>query len=500
VARRHGLQTEILVSLAVVMLTATAALAALALKTNEASMQRLHPLAARALLEDARRPLPRTSVLVPELRWWSIARGGRAEPRGSHSTPIDEGSLELGREAAELGAPLLRAGFPWDPVRFAMPLEDGLVIARLPPAVPGSVVLTMLVADGLIFTAFAATLLRRRLVRPLQRLAAAARELADGDRGVRAPADGPRETWEVARAFNEMSEALELRTGALEKAVAELRDSNEQLREARVGLDRAERLAAVGTLAAGVAHEVGNPMGAMLAFVELARRDPGLTEEGREHLGRVQQEGQRVRSILRQLLDFSRPPRTERAPVDLLALAEETAGLVRAQRRYAGVSLEVTGEGATPLALADRNSVAQILLNLLLNAMHAVLGAASDAPRVEVHVRPVATRVRGDGDEAEVGRRRRLDAVECVVSDNGPGIPEADRGRIFDPFFTTKEPGEGTGLGLSNALRMAEELGGSLGLEDAGSGRGAAFVLRLPTAEAGPAEDGGGVRVRSREA
>ncbi len=492
--QRHGLQTEILLSLTLVMLTATGVLAALLVKTHEASVRRLHPLAARALLADARAPIPSTGALVPELRWWTVTASGQASPRDGHAQPIDAGSLELAREAAERRAPLLRAGFPWEPVHFAVAHGGELVVARLPPAVPGLLVLAVLFADGLVFTAFGATLLRRRLVRPLQRLASAARALADGDLAARAPADGPRETWEVARTFNDMSETLEGRTSDLEKAVAGLRQSNEQLREAHAELDRAERLASVGRLAAGVAHEVGNPMGAMLAFVELAKRDPGLGDEGRGHLDRVLKEGERVRTILRQLLDFSRPPRTERVSVDLLTLAQETADLVRAQRRYAAVALEVVGEGEAPPVLADRNGVAQILLNLLLNAMDAVTAAGVDAPRVEVRVRPAAGRVRAGDDPAVVAKRRRPDEVECVVADNGPGVPESDRSRIFDPFFTTKEPGEGTGLGLSNALRFAEELGGSLQLE--ASAGGAAFALRLPVVK--EADSKGRVTVRSR--
>ncbi len=477
-----------------VMITATGVLAALLVKTHEASVRRLHPLAARALLADASAPIPSTGALVPELRWWTVTPKGRASSRDGHAEPIDAGSRELALEAGRVRAPLLRAGFPWEPVRFAVLRDGELVVARLPPAVPGVLVLALLLADGLVFTAFGAILLRRRLVGPLQRLAGATRALADGDLAARAPAEGPRETWEVACAFNEMSEALEARTGDLEKAVGGLRQSNEQLREAHVELDRAERLASVGRLAAGVAHEVGNPMGAMLAFVELAKRDRGLSEEGRGHLDRVLQEGQRVRTILRQLLDFSRPPRTERVPVDLLELARETAKLVRAQRRYAAVALEVAGEGGLPPARADRNGVAQILLNLLLNALDSVTAAGVDEPRVTVRVRPARGPARAGDDPAAAARRRRIEEVECVVEDNGPGVAEADRERIFDPFFTTKEPGEGTGLGLSNALRFAEELGGSLRLAPAAEG--AAFVLRLPVVKDARTE--APVTVRSR--
>jgi signal transduction histidine kinase len=480
-ARRRGLQAEVLVSLAVVMVTATAVLGALLVKTHEANVRQLQQLAARSLLEDARSALPVASAPMTELRWWTLESDGRARPRGGHADPVDPASKALAREARERARPLLRAGPPWEPVRFAVPSDSAVLVARLAPAASGTLLLAVLAADIAIFTAFGAYLLRGRLVLPLQRLALATRAITDGDLGARVPAEGPRETWALANAFNEMSEALEARTRALEKAVTELRESNQSLRTARAGLDRAERLAAVGCLAAGVAHEVGNPMGAMLAFVDLAQRDSNLSERSRAHLERAVQEGQRVRVILRQLLDFSRPPRTEPAPVDLVTLSEEMAQLVRAQRRYDAVAIEVLRDGDPPLALADRNGVAQILLNLLLNAADA-LCAGSDAPRVRIVVRGAPSSVRAGEGAAASRERREFDAVECRVEDNGRGIPLADRERIFDPFFTTKAPGEGTGLGLSNALRSAEESGGVLELDVEGDAPGAAFVLRLPAA------------------
>jgi signal transduction histidine kinase len=331
-----------------------------------------------------------------------------------------------------------------------------------------------------VFTGFGAFVLRGSLVLPLEQLAGAAGAIGAGDLGARAPIAGAREIAEVAESFNAMTEALARRSEALEKAVADLRESNVRLREARAGLDRAERLAAVGRLAAGVAHEVGNPMGALLAFLDLAGRDPGIGEAGREHLSRGIREGERVRRILRQLLDFSSPPRGARVPVDLTRVCEETASLVRAQRRYAQIAIEVAAEGEPPPALADPAGVAQIVLNLLLNAADALCQGTPE-PRIRVCVRPATGRVRaGDPGREAAAARRRSDAVECRVEDNGPGIAAEDRERVFDPFFTTKPPGEGTGLGLANAVRFAEEFGGTLELLPSRPAGGAAFVLRLP--------------------
>jgi signal transduction histidine kinase len=312
------------------------------------------------------------------------------------------------------------------------------------------------------------------LVLPLQRLAEAARSHADGELHVRASVDGVRETMEVSQAFNDMTEALEGRSRELEKAVADLSERNRSLQEARAGLDRAERLAAVGRLAAGVAHEVGNPMGALLAFVDLARRDPGLKEESYSHLEKALRQGERVRAILCQLLDYARPQRATPEPVDLHALCLETVSLVSAQRRYAKIALQVQHEGVPPAAWVDPGGAAQILLNLLLNAADAVCLGVPE-PRIRVTVGVAPRRRTGEGN-------RERAVVMCTVEDNGPGISPEDRERIFDPFFSTKSPGEGTGLGLSNAQRLAEEFGGSLELAENRNPCGATFVLQFPAA------------------
>jgi signal transduction histidine kinase len=498
VKRRAGVQTEVLLGLALVMGLATLVLTAVFVAHQEAG---LRAILGRSLLAEARSPRTLTDSLFPGTDWWTVAGDGRVEPRGPGGGVIDHETRELAARALARAEPLLMPGSVWDSIRFAAPLDgSGAVVAgRLPRrasvrlrAVPLAVVAAMVVADVLVFTAFGAYLLRRRIVLPLQRLSAAAQGVAGGALATRVPVAGAREAAEVGRSFNEMTDALEGRTGALEKAVVELRAANRDLRRARAGLDRAERLAAVGRLAAGVAHEVGNPIGAILAFLDLASRDSGISDATRAHLERAGREGERVRTILRQILDFSRPPRPTPTSVDLATLAEETIGLVSAQRRYQGICFDVHREGAQPPVRADAGAVMQILLNLVVNAADAVAGAPE--PRVMLRVRPAALQVRA-GDVAEGATERRApDAVECVVADNGCGIPEADRERVFDPFFTSKPPGEGTGLGLSNAVRLAEELDGGLELVAPPEGARTAFALRLPTAAGrgeGPSTRGG---------
>jgi len=500
-AKGPGVRAEILLSLALVMLTANLLLAAFFLESHAAQLHRWQGWLGRALAEEARSPTFGLPSGAGDVAWWWVSSDGTVRSRtAGRPDELDAASLELAARAREQGEPLIRAGSPWSPVRFAMRAGDGRVaVAVLPPAVSRTMVLALVFADAAVFALFGAHLLRRRLVGPLRRVAAAAGEVRHGALGLQVPAEGVAEVADLARSFNDMSAALATRTGELEKAVERLRATNRDLRRARAGLDRAERLAAVGRLAAGVAHEVGNPMGALLAFLDLAGRDPGLGDTGRGYLERAGREGDRVRRILRQLLDFSRPPRARAEAVDLAAAAEEAAGLLRAQRRYADVDFEVAARPDTPPAWADPALVSQILVNLLLNAADAVLGGGGGRVRVAVAACALEQRS-GDDDAGAAEGRLEPDGVECAVADDGPGVAPEDRERVFDPFFTTKPPGEGTGLGLANAQRLAEELGGALLLERDPELGGARFALRVPRAAGRGAEaiavrrDAGGAR------
>ncbi len=491
VAKRTGLQAEVLVSLALVMLAATGLLALVVRSYDEG---RVREVVGRALQAEARNPAGPDRALYPGTVWWRVDSAGVAQSYGPVTDRIDDVSRQLAAEASARRATVLRPGYPWESIRFATAFEDGSVaVARLPVeasthlrAVPMNLLAGLLALDAAVFTAFGVFLLRRRVVLPLQRVGEAARALAAGDLRVRVPEEGAREAGELARHFNEMGEALEARTEALEKAVADLRSANHELSETREGLDRAQRLASVGHLAAGVAHEVGNPIGAMLAFVDLAGRDPGLGEEARAHLARASEQGSRVRVILRQLLDLSRPPEGRIEPVDLRVCAEQAAGLVRAQAPYRKLAIEVRQEEEAPPALADAGVVGQILLNLLLNAGDELRERGSG--RIEVSIEPAVGRVRAGEDPATARPRNPADAVAVTVSDDGPGIAEDDRSRVFDPFFTTKDPGEGTGLGLATVQRLVETLAGRVDLVSPGPLGGASFRVTLPAASAAPAQ------------
>jgi signal transduction histidine kinase len=446
------------------------------------------------LLAESRAAAQFSARVSPDTEWWRVNSAGVASPAGLLRGEADARVLAIARAARERQTALLDLGAVWDRIVFAAPMGEGsdILVARLaaePSARlrsrPAAVFAALAFADALVFGAFGFELLRRRVVAPFEALAALAREIGEAGAPVAARLAGPREARAVADALHEMSVALAGRTKQLSDAVVELRDANQRLRQTHAGLERAERLAAVGRLAAGVAHEVGNPMGAILAFAELVLRDPGISAASRTQLERVLREGDRVRTILRQLLDLARPVRMESRPLDLARIARDAIALVSAQRAYAGIAFAAEAPIDLPLALGDANAAHQVILNLLLNAAEAV--REQPERRVLVELRPARRGRRREDAPGELLPSAPPAAVECAVADTGCGIPEEDRERIFDPFFTTREAGAGTGLGLPNALRMAEEQGGSVNLVPPPPAYRTAFVLRLPVATREPA-------------
>lgn len=325
-------------------------------------------------------------------------------------------------------------------VRFLFSLDDTL--ARI-GAQQGRV-LMVLAIDLLVVLLFGLYLGRRYVVLPLRALTEAARRVSDGalDPSVVPPVRGGAELEELRDTFAEM--------------LARLGDQ-------RDALVRSEKLATVGRLSAGVAHEIGNPMGAVMGFVEFLREADDIEPAKRQELlARTATELTRIRSTLRQLLDFSRPAKGTPGPVDPCDAARSAVELVRYQTKFRDLTLEVEAAPAPP-ALVDAAHLQQALVNLLLNAADALV-AADGGGRIRVVV-------------AEAEGRIRID-----VEDDGPGVSADAAEGLFEPFHTTKPSGQGTGLGLAISRRLMEEAGGTLTLSTAPGEPGARFTVVLPTA------------------
>jgi signal transduction histidine kinase len=465
----RGLQVEIVASLFAVMLAAIAlvavVLASVALRTvQETGFERLEHGAQQHTRSLALHSM-RLTDLAAQLRattrgeWLVLDLAGRPLHAPVRPLPSDlEGLLE---SAARDGRALRGFGLPlrdllWIERVRGMRGDAGFLVGMVPeerlwqqlaPLLRSGA--WVLAVAALVFVSFGSYLLRRRIVAPLRQLSAATRRVAAGDLEVRTRASGSDEIAELSRSFDEMAASL-------------ARERDTVLR-AFDTLARSDRLATVGQLAAGVAHEVGNPVAAILGYAEVGLRDAALSPRVRDALECVRREALRVRALVRQLLDLARPEEIAFAPCVPRELLEHVASILTPQKVMRDVELRLFAPDGLPHVRTDPRRVEQILINLVENAAHAVRG--SEAPRIDLRA-SVSTLpfrrepVRG----AATGRPsfERVRGVVLEVADNGPGIAPEHLDRIFDPFFTTKDPGEGTGLGLWNAHRLTELLEGRL--------------------------------------
>jgi signal transduction histidine kinase len=344
----------------------------------------------------------------------------------------------------------------------ALVLGVGLPLAARGALRPAAVI-ALAIGVAVAVALLAAALLVRSVGAPVARLLAAAESLERGAAGelpvLEPPGEAPGHGLSrAAVAFERVAAALAAERARLAEKVIELERANRDLVRARESLLRAERLATLGRLASGIAHEVGNPLGAITGYVELARdrnRD-GATQETQDFLVRIGDEALRIDRIVRDLLDLARPAEAVLGAVALGAPLDAALRLARVQARFRSVEVAVAVPDALPPVLGDERRLSQVFLNLLLNAGDAMGGTGR--VRVEAAV--------------EGGR------VAVRVSDTGPGIPPSALPRVFEPFFTTKGAGQGTGLGLAISQGIVESFGGELRAENAPAG-GAVFTVVL---------------------
>jgi signal transduction histidine kinase len=384
------------------------------------------------------------------------------------------------RRASAGGEPLTAPPKPWGEattraargVDVAMPAGEGLVVVRVradeDTTRSGNLVrliaLYMTVfALALLFVAY--IVLTRTIVRPIEQLARAADKVATGARSLEVPHAGAREIADLGTSVRAMAGRLLSDEEKLRTKVNELTSTTKRLTETREQLEGSERMASVGKLAAGVAHEIGNPIAAIMGMHDLLD-DGGLpTEDRADFLRRMRKETERIHVVVRDLLDYARPeagpPSGKEHAASVSEIVADALALVKPQKEWRAIETTVDVPPDARVALSPQR-LTQVLLNLLLNA-----GAV--APN------NVAVRARTQDGK-----------VRIEVEDDGPGVPKDLRDRIFDPFVTTKDVGAGTGLGLSVCRGIVEAAKGRIYV-DASYEKGARFVVELPLSISSPA-------------
>jgi C4-dicarboxylate-specific signal transduction histidine kinase len=365
-------------------------------------------------------------------------------------TGLDGVERFYGNAAVDRGPWLLSVGIP-----------SQVALDRALPVWRRGIVITV---SGLLSVLVLALLLSKLMARGVNRMRDAAQRIANGDLSPpeRVPAAN-RELGALQDAFITMAANLREAHGALDHQVEQERKTREAMQLLQRQVVRQERLAAVGVLVSGVAHELNNPLQAILGTAELLERRPELTSDAVDEISFIKTQSGRAREIIRNLSRFSSQQSGPPSPVDLRDVIDEVVQLRRRNLDGASIVLDVQAS-STQKVYANFTEVEQVALNFVLNAQQAIEAAGRPTGRISIRVFDTEQRVR----------------VE--VDDDGPGVSTKDEPKLFQPFFTTKPVGQGTGLGLSVSYGIIESYGGSIGYRGNPWG-GATFFFELPAGD-----------------
>jgi len=317
---------------------------------------------------------------------------------------------------------------------------------------------------GIVLVIVIGFILAETLTRPLRDMARLVQKVAEGDYDVEIKVESKDEIGQLAESFNTMTKRLatvlgELRDWArtLEQKVEE---RSREICAMQVQLMQSEKLASLGKLAAGVAHEINNPMTGILTNASLLLEDLPPDDPRREDLQTIVNETIRCRRIVKGLLDFARQSTPEKKKLSVNKILRNSLQLLRNQASFRNIEIVENLDPYLPDISADPNQLQQVFVNILINASEAMGGSG----RIEITTR------RAD---------RSGEKIEILISDTGPGIPPEVMSKLFDPFYTTKNTG--TGLGLAVSYGIIQSHGGTIEVRSE-PGQGATFIIRLPTA------------------
>ena len=313
-------------------------------------------------------------------------------------------------------------------------------------------------------------------VKPIQRLVTRAEEYRESEDAFFLIDEEDNEFSKLSKSLNRMFMRISGDKEKLQASVSSLEKANLELEKAQRELIRAEKLASVGRLSAGIAHEIGNPIGIIKGYLDLLKDADMAVEEKDEFIQRTEVEVERINAIIRQLLDFARPADHVQTLVQIHPLLSELEEICHFQPLFTGLKFTLDLSAEKDQVMADGRQLRQVFLNLILNAADSFEGLDSpDENRVIIQTTL-------DCGTAQAGKSW----VEVQFIDNGAGIPEEALEYIFDPFYTTKDPGRGTGLGLSVSFAIIEGFGGTI-QAFSNEMHGTTMRIRLPLAEAAEA-------------
>lgn len=342
------------------------------------------------------------------------------------------------------------------------------------------VLFTFVATSTVLILAFGIYYLSRTVINPINKLVQVTDKFAEGDLDARIELAEENELSYLADAFNNMAVRIREHQRKLEDYVQELEEVNRDLRHTRSELIYSEKRASVGQLAEGVAHEIGNPLSAVLGYMEILKKSRQYGEMELDMIERSEREIGRINEIIRELLHYSRPPEADMGLVDVAEAVRALMTLIGGQRRFMGVKIRLEVEHDLPVVVADRNRLLQVLVNLAFNAADAMPeGGTLDIGAARRQYRgPASDNFVEAGDVAR-SIKKGDPVLELWLRNTGAGMTSEVLARILDPFYTTKEPGQGTGLGLSISSRILEQFGARLLIESE-PGQGTACTITFP--------------------
>ena len=333
-------------------------------------------------------------------------------------------------------------------------------------------IMLYLLVNTLVFSLIGFYRLSRLYLEPINRLVSMAEDYQEEDGTFFPVRKEDNELSTLSKALNLMLTRISEDKKKLKMSVASLEKANRKLKKAQEEITRAEKLASVGRLSSGIAHEIGNPIGIVMGYLELLKQEDGPEHEKAEYSIRTENEINRINMVIHQLLDLSRPSAKGTEHISVHDIIPEITDVLKLQPLLAGIQLDLKLTAERDMVMADSGQLRQVFLNLAINAADAIGSMqAQETGNLSIKTN-VADSTASDNS---------LDGQALIITfqDNGPGVPADAIGNIFDPFFTTKEPGKGTGLGLSVSFMIIESFGGTIKAKNLEEG-GACMSIHLP--------------------